>query len=114
MEYIDVVMDKPEKYVEAEDLTRFKSAKTGRGPWSEGWQVSWGRAVLLFWERCGISYTAWCLCSRQGEPLLQRAPVKNMAKKKSSREMHRAGSRDVLKRGHCTKEILLSKLVAGC
>lgn len=39
VEFIDIAMDPVENYVEAEDPMKFKSAKTGRGPLQEGWQV---------------------------------------------------------------------------
>ena len=38
VESIDVVMDPQEKYNASEDLTQFKSKRTGRGPFAEGWQ----------------------------------------------------------------------------
>ncbi|KAL3691814.1 hypothetical protein R1sor_005465 [Riccia sorocarpa] len=38
VEYIDIAMDQPERYVEEEDPTLFKSTRTGRGPLCEGWQ----------------------------------------------------------------------------
>ncbi|KAL2622252.1 hypothetical protein R1flu_002457 [Riccia fluitans] len=38
VEYIDIAMDQPERYVEEEDPTLFASKKTGRGPLREGWQ----------------------------------------------------------------------------
>ncbi|KAG6557712.1 hypothetical protein Mapa_000477 [Marchantia paleacea] len=63
VEYIDIAMDQPERYVEEEDPTLFASKKTGRGPLREGWQQNC-EPVMCAYKCVTVDVPYWGFGSR--------------------------------------------------
>jgi len=60
IDVIDIVVDPidPAKYKESEDLTKFRSEKTGRGPYAKGWLETCEQKMCCY-KLCSVDFRYW-------------------------------------------------------